>query len=208
MNVPMRAYGVLKGLLLRLPYFRFIRETARTQTPISFETWFCQRVLGVNRGPYWPVHPSSKVVGWQNILLGVETSPGLMPSCYIQGIGKIMIGDYTQVAAGVAIISANHALEDNRGHVAEQVAIGRYCWIGFGAIILPGVTLVDYTVVGAGCVVTKSFPEGYTVIVGNPARYLKGIDPGKCVFHVSEHEYHGYIPKARFAEFRRRHLRV
>lgn len=208
MNILLRSYNFAKRLLIKLPCFRFIRETGDTQTPISFEDWFHQKVLGIGGGPYWPVHPSSKVVGWQNILVGVETSPGLMPGCYIQGIGKIIIGDYTQIAPNVAIISANHHLEDNRRHVIKNVTIGKYCWIGFGAVILPGVTLGDYTVVGAGSVVTKSFPDGYSVIAGNPARLINKIDRAKCVLHVSTHEYHGYIPKERFEEFRRQYLKV
>ena len=43
-------------------------------------------------------------------------------------------------------------------------------------MILPGVTLGDNTIVGAGAVVTKSFPEGHCVIAGNPARKIKDID--------------------------------
>ena len=43
------------------------------------------------------------------------------------------------------------------------------------SMILPGVTLGSHTVVGAGSVVTKSFPEGYCVIAGNPAKKIKAI---------------------------------
>lgn len=199
---------VCRRFCLLFPYFQFAKDTLGTQTPAYFEDWFRQNILGVNRGPYWPVHPSSQVVGWQNILAGVETSPGLSPGCYIQGIGKIVIGDYTQIAPNVGIISANHALSDNRQHEATLVEIGKYCWIGMGAIILPGVQLGDYTVVGAGSVVTKSYPEGYGVIAGNPAREIKKLDPDECVEHRSEYEYHGYIPKARFPEFRRQYLNL
>lgn len=131
-----------------------------------------------------------------------------MPGCYIQAIGRIYIGDYTQIAANVGMISANHDLYDSREHVVEDIRIGRYCWIGMGAIILPGVVLGDYTIVGAGSVVTKSFPEGYCVIAGNPARLLKRLDQSQCVFHRSEHEYHGYIPASLFEEFRKAHLKV
>lgn len=192
----------------KLPYFRFIKETQKTQTPITIQNWFIQKVLGFNRGAYWPVHFSSIVTGPKNIYAGIETSPGLMPGCYIQAIGKIYIGDYTQIASKVGIISANHDLYDNRKHLPSEVKIGKYCWIGMGAVILPGVVLGDYTIVGAGAIVTKSFPEGYCVIGGNPARLLKSLEREKCVFHKSEFEYNGYIPAKDFEEFRRKNLNI
>lgn len=181
-------------------------DTRGTQTPIQISTLLAQKVLGINRGAYWPVHPSSVVNNWQNIVIGVETSPGLMPGCYIQGSGGIVIGDYTQIAPGVGIISGNHALTDNRVTVAKRVEIGAYCWLGMHSGVLPGVKLGDFTVVGAGAVVTKSFPEGYVVLAGNPAKPIKTLDPKDCTRHKSEHEYHGYVPAAEFAEFRRSHL--
>lgn len=197
------------GLMRVLPFTRPIYETRDTQTPIRFSMWFFQKVLGFNRSAYWPVHFTSQVGNPKNIYCGVETSPGFSPGCYIQSVGKIYLGDYTQIARNVGIITANHDLTDNRKHSdVRDVKIGKYCWIGMNAVILPGVELGDYTIVGAGAVVTRSFPEGYCVIGGNPAKVIKQIEPSECVFHQSEHEYHGYIPKARFEEFRRKHLNV
>jgi acetyltransferase-like isoleucine patch superfamily enzyme len=47
------------------------------------------------------------------------------------------------------------------------------------AVILPGVTLGENTIVGAGAIVTKSFPEGWCVLAGNPARVIRKLDPAK-----------------------------
>ena len=201
-------YRILRRPLELLPCFRFDRETRFTQTPATIEAWISQNVFGRNRGPYWPVHPSSCVIGWRSILVGIETSPGLMPGCYIQGIGTIQIGDYTQVASNVGIISANHDLHDSRVHHAERVEIGSYCWIGMGAVVLPGVTLGDFTVVGANAVVTKSFPDGHCVVAGNPAKKIRELDRSKCRRYTSPHEYHGFIRKDRFPEYRARYLHV
>ncbi|WP_165759897.1 acyltransferase [Falsiruegeria litorea] len=181
---------------------RFLHDTQDTQTPIRFRDWFRQEVQGINRGPYWPVHPASMVTGWRNIVIGVETSPGMMPGCYIQGIGKITIGDYTQIGPNVTMISANHAPHDLREHIPSHVNIGAYCWLGAGSVILPGVTLGDFTIVGAGAIVTSSVPDGYSVLAGNPARVLKRLDPAECPRHQSYHEYCGFIPMRDFPAFR------
>ena len=56
-----------------------------------------------------------------------------------------------------------------------QVHIGKNCWIGAGAIIMPGVTIGDNVVIGAGSVVTKNVPD-FTVVAGNPARIVRKIE--------------------------------
>lgn len=196
-------------LLLKFRYFRFIKETRNTQTPITFLTWFVQQVIGINKGPYWPMHFSSTIVGgWRNVNAGIEVSPGLSAGCYIQAIGKISIGDYTQIAPNVGIISSNHLPEDNSKHSVSEVHIGKYCWIGMGAVILPGVVLGDFTVVGAGAIVTKSFPDGYCVIAGNPARHIRNLEREKCISARSEFEYNGYIPAKDFEAFSKKYLLV
>lgn len=206
MSIKGKIYRTLFNSIESIPYFHFIKNTKATQTPINFRNWAIQKLLRINHGPYWPVHSSSTVGNWQSIRIGIETSPGLMPGCYIQGLGGISIGDYTQIAANVGIISANHKLTDNRAHVKKSVEIGSYCWLGFGATILPGVTLGDFTIVGAGAIVTKSFPEGYAVIAGNPAKLIKRIPVTDCNRHKSNHEYHGYIHHKDFLAFEKKHL--
>jgi acetyltransferase-like isoleucine patch superfamily enzyme len=192
-----------------IPALRPIHETRDTQTPITARMWFLQKALGFNRDVYWPVHFTSIVSGsWRNVYCGIETCPGFSPGCYIQAIGKIYIGDYTQIAPNVGIISANHNLHDNRKHIVSEVRIGSYGWIGMNAVILPGVILGDFTIVGAGAVVTKSFEEGYCVLAGNPARMVRKLDPAQCVRHHSAFEYNGYVKHTDFEAFRQRYLLV
>lgn len=57
-----------------------------------------------------------------------------------------------------------------------RITIGNHCFIGMGAIILPGVTLADNCIVGAGSVVTKSCYEKGSVLAGNPARVVSNTD--------------------------------
>ena len=197
------------NLLKIVPMTRPVYETRETETPVTISVWFWQKVLGFNRDAYWPVHFTSTVRGVQNIYAGIATCPGLSPGCYIQGFGKIYIGDYTQIGPNVGIISSNHNPYDNREHLeAKAVRIGEYCWIGMNAVVLPGVELGDFTVVGAGAVVTKSFPEGHCVIAGNPARMIQTLEKDKCVRYRHRYEYYGYVPRAKFAAFRARHLKV
>jgi acetyltransferase-like isoleucine patch superfamily enzyme len=70
---------------------------------------------------------------------------------------------------------------NNNVHVkTAPIIIGRFCWMGMGAVILPGVSLGDFTIVGAGAIVTVSFPEGHCVIAGNPARVIKQLNRKEC----------------------------
>ncbi len=187
-------------------FFKKCYETRGTQTPILIRHIFIQRILGINRNVYWPIHFSTIVTHPQNICIGIDTSPGYMPGCYIQGNGKVYIGDYTQIASNVGIISANHNIYDSRKHNNSMVSIGKYCWIGMNSVILPDVVLGDFTVVGAGSVVTKSFEEGYCVIGGNPARVIKRLDRSKCNIFENKYKYNGFIRSDKFMGFKDRKL--
>lgn len=131
-----------------------------------------------------------------------------MPGCYIQGIGGVVIGDYTQIGPHVGIHSNNHDMYENRVDVPRPVTVGAYCWLGMGAQLLAGVELGDFTIVGAGSIVTKSFSEGHCVIAGNPAKIIRKLDPARCVRHESRFKYHGFIAAADFADFRRNELLI
>lgn len=197
-------------LLTKLPFFQFIRDTQDYQNAITFEFWFKQKVLnlGGNKKAYWPVHWSSQVYDAHKIIVGVDAYPGIMKGCYIQGMGGITIGDYSQFAPNVVIVSANHDIYDNRKHICAPVRIGRYCWIGAGAKIMPGVELGDWTIVGAGAVVTKSFKEGYCVLGGIPAKKIKELDPNACIPFDNKKRYRGYIREELFTEYFKRKLSV
>lgn len=181
---------------------KLIRETKKTQTPITFQKWFFQRVLGFNRKAYWPTHFTSDIGGIENIDVGIDTSPGYSPGCYIQGAGKISIGDYTQIGPNVGIISANHQINDTRNHIFGTVTIGKYCWIGMNSVILPNVELGDFTIVGAGSIVTKSFHEGYCVLAGNPAKIIKHLNQDECIPFENKYPYNGYIPASYFKTYK------
>ena len=90
----------------------------------------------------------------------------------------IYVGDYTLFGPNVVVATAGHPIDPElraRGlQYNAAVHIGKNCWIGAGALIMPGVTIGDNTVIGAGSVVTKDIPSG-VVAVGNPCRVMREI---------------------------------
>ena len=91
----------------------------------------------------------------------------------------IYVGDYTMFGPNVVVATAGHPIVPELRELAYQynapVHIGRNCWIGAGVIVLPGITIGDNSVIGAGSVVTKDIPAN-VVAVGNPCRVLREIN--------------------------------
>ncbi len=90
----------------------------------------------------------------------------------------IYVGDYTLFGPNVVVATAGHPIDPELREKTYQynfpVHIGKNCWIGAGAIIVPGVTIGDNVVIGAGSVVTKDIPSN-VVAVGNPCKVLRVI---------------------------------
>jgi acetyltransferase-like isoleucine patch superfamily enzyme len=189
-------------LLRKTNYGKMIIETQNNQTPVTVGILIFQKLLRINAQAYWPMSYKSTVVAAHNIYVGIDSSPGYSPGCYIQGGGKLYIGNYTQIGPNVGLISSNHSIYNNSEKVSKITFIGDYCWIGMGAIVLPGVELGDFTIVAAGSVVTKSFKEGYCVIGGNPAKMIKILDRDLCVRYQVEHKYNGYVRSEEFESFK------
>ena len=95
--------------------------------------------------------------------------------CVLLDVCPIRIGDGAQIGPGVQIYAADHprdAADRASGlEMGKPVAVGRNVWIGGHAIILPGVTIGDDAIVGAGSVVTRDVAQG-TRVAGNPARLI------------------------------------
>ena len=102
----------------------------------------------------------------------------------------IYVGDYTMIGPNVTIATAGHPLLPMLRQKGLQynasVRIGKNCWIGAGAILLPGVTVGDDTVIGAGSVVTKDIPSG-VVAVGTPCRVLRQIGEHDREYYFRDH---------------------
>lgn len=126
-----------------------------------------------------------------NISIGSNVSINM--NCTFVDCNKITIGSNVLIASNVQIYTATHPVEladrltpnwnVESGEYfcrtyALPVTIGDGCWIGGGAIILPGVTIGKGTVIGAGSVVTKDIPDN-CVAVGNPCRVIRKINEEK-----------------------------
>lgn len=187
-----------------LKYHRFTKSLTNKVSFVSFITyWLSASKMG---GVYWPVHKNSEVTHPNNIYVGINSNPGTRPGCYLQGNGGIRIGNYVHFASNIGIISGNHGIYNHMHHDLKEVRIDDYCWIGMNVVVLPGVHLGPRTIVGAGSVVTKSFPEGYCIIAGNPAKIIKIIDKSLFEPTAFSEEYYGYIPKDKFKDFAKKHL--
>ena len=148
---------------------------------LYFTNAFFQRILRIDGDLKYNKHYTSRVVGSK--LLTIEND-SLLPrkslavsgGCYINACGGIFIGEGTIWSANVTIVSIGHDFS-NFDLVPETrpIRIGRNCWLGAGAVVLPGIQLGDRTIVGANSVVTKSFEEGHVIIAGVPAREIKAV---------------------------------
>lgn len=99
----------------------------------------------------------------------------------------IYVGDHTMFGPNVVLATAGHPINAELRSKGLQynmpIRIGRNCWLGAGVIVMPGVTIGDNVVIGAGSIVTKDIPSD-VVAVGNPCKVLRP---------VSEHDRQYYF---------------
>lgn len=141
-----------------------------------WKSFFMQKIIGYNKHVPFPVSHRNNIGNVNHVHFHPDDLNNFQNfGCYFQAFdGEIFIGHGTWIAPNVGIITQNHNSNNLNYHEEpKNVEIGENCWIGMNSIILPGVKLGDQTIVGAGSVVTKSFPDGNCVIVGNPARKVK-----------------------------------
>ena len=122
-----------------------------------------------------------------SILFGSETQPMTIGDdffvgvqCYLNGIAGITIGNRVTITHGVMMFSdagpnTSPALQKHYPIIAKPIVIGDDVWIGARAMIMPGVTIGNKCVIGAGALVKDDVPDG-TVVGGLPARVLSMLE--------------------------------
>lgn len=99
-------------------------------------------------------------------------------NCLAMARGGITIEDDVMLAANVQLLSNNHDEYNRNVLLCKPIRIKKGAWIGAGVSILPGVTIGEYAIVGAGAIVTKDVGD-YEVAVGVPAKVVKTLDKEK-----------------------------
>ena len=110
-------------------------------------------------------------------------------NCVILDGAKVTFGDNVFVAPNCGFYTAGHALDAEQRiqglEYAYPITIGNNVWIGAQVCVLPGVTIGDNTIIGAGSVVTKSIPAN-VLAVGNPCRVLRTITEADRAKYMSD----------------------
>ena len=117
------------------------------------------------------VLPSCRI--WQpwKLTMGAYACLSENVDCY--AVDAIVVGDQATVSQGTKLCTASHDISSKIMELATKpISIGANAWVAGWSIVLPGVTIGEGAVVGAGSVVTKDV-EPWTVVGGNPAKFIK-----------------------------------
>lgn len=121
----------------------------------------------------WDVslHPKAIIDYPWNLTMSHRSSLG--ENCWAYAMAPISIGELSCIGKDVYLLTGSHDIEKSTFDlVTKPVAIGNGCWIATAATVLQGVSIGDYSVVAANSVVCKNI-ESYSVVGGNPAKFIK-----------------------------------
>lgn len=164
-----RFFSALKFYLANHFFMNFPSYTLRH--------WFLRKYCGIRIGSGTSIHGGCFITG-SNIEIGNNTV--INRYTYLDGRGSLKIGNNVNISHQTLIHTLTHDPQDsNFNCLSMPVVIEDHTWIGARAIILPGVTIAEGAVVGAGSVVTKNIPP-YKIAVGNPAKVIKERNKNLC----------------------------
>ena len=148
-------------------------------SPTKKRNWAFRR-LGMTIGE--PVIIDKNFTFWDASTISIGNKVLIRENCYFDH--HIQVGDFCTFSRDVIILTAGHDPHD-LSYKMSPVKIDDFVWIGAKALILPGVHIGERAVVAAGAVVTKDVPS-FTLVGGNPARFIKNIEERQYYYHQFE----------------------
>lgn len=153
----------------------------RSLLPIFIISLFCKYLLRLNVKSPLIVHYCNRIAGSSELTVMGEDYPVYLSLLTNTGIfintssSGVTIHSSCFIAAGAKIYAGQHDpyMLKAQATAGPPVVLGKDCWLGANSVILPGVCLGPRTIVGAGAVVTKSFPEGNVILAGVPAKAIR-----------------------------------
>ncbi|MBQ7274477.1 MAG: sugar O-acetyltransferase [Clostridiales bacterium] len=149
-----------------------------------------EEILGKVGGGYFNIEKPFRCDYGYNIEIGDNFFANF--NFVVLDVGKVRIGNNVQIAPNVGLYTAGHPLHpDSRNSGYEygiDITIGDNVWIGGSVCVMPGVTIGNNAVIGAGSVVTKDIPDN-AIAVGNPARVLRYITEEDRDFYFKDRKF-------------------
>ncbi len=132
------------------------------------------------------IEPDFRCEFGKNITIGHDVYINF--GCVILDCGQVTIGDHTLIGPNVGLFSGNHVTDAEEraagGLIPKPITIGSRVWLCGNVTVVPGVTIGNDTIIGAGSVVTHDIPSG-VVAAGNPCRVLRRITEADEVGYVA-----------------------
>lgn len=136
-------------------------------------------------GNVW-IEPDFRCEFGKNISIGDDVYINF--GCVILDCGQVRIGNNTLIGPNVGLFSGNHTIDAEEraagGLIPKPITIGARVWLCGNVTVVPGVTIGDDTIIGAGSVVTKDIPSG-VIAAGNPCKVLRKITPEDKTGYIS-----------------------
>ncbi len=148
-----------------------------------------KKLFGKTGKNIWVEPPFHCDYGWN-----IETGENFYANygLTILDVGKVRFGDNVMIAPNVSIYAAGHPIHPasrNSGYeYGAPITVGNNVWIGGSVVLLPGVTVGDNTVIGAGSVVTKDIPAN-VIAAGNPCKVIREITDADRRFYFKDREF-------------------